>query len=101
MKIAPWIVSGLGLVIIWPFAGMMTAFSYDAPTVPLYFEIIRRLLGLTLFAIPLVWIVALVLFIIEARRKKRPEVLARFAWSPYIAAGAHLLVWLAAFAAME
>lgn len=98
---ALWIISGLGLVIAWPFAGMMTAFSYDAPTVPLYFEVIRWLLGFTLFSIPLVWIVALVLSIIEARKKKRPEVLVRFAWSPYIAAGAHLLVWVAVLAAME
>ena len=79
----------------------MTAFSYDAPTVPFYFEIIRGMLAITLQAIPVVWIVALVLSIIEVRRKKREKLLNRYAMSPYVAAGAHLLVWIAAFIGMK
>src|SRR3954465_5954953 len=101
MKKSAWIVSGLGLVIVWPLAGMMTAFAYDAPTVPRYFAFVRVLLAVTLYIIPLIWILAFILSIVEARRKMRDVLLKRYAMAPYFAAGAHLLVWVAAFAGMD
>ncbi len=101
MKKTPWIVSGLGLFFAWPFIGLMTAFAYDEPTVPAYFEIIRILLMVTLVLIPVVWIVALVLAIIETRKRNREKWLKYYALAPYWAAGAHLLVWIAAFAKMD
>ena len=101
MKLIAWIASGVALVLIWPFAALMTGFAYDAPTVPTYFEIIRLLLALTLLATPLVWVVALVLSIVEIRRSKRESLLMRYALAPYWAGGAHLIVWIGAFAVMD
>jgi len=101
MNKSPWIVSGLALVFVWPVAGMMTAFAYDAPTVPTYFAVVRGILGLTLLAIPVVWLGALVLSILEARGKNREWRLKRFAMAPYLAAGVHVAAWIAAIAGTD
>jgi hypothetical protein len=96
MNTRPWIISGLALIFVWPFAGILTAFAYDAPTVPTFVHVFRTLLYVTLWSIPVIWTVALILSILEGRKQRRAKLLKRYAIVPYIAACAHLLVWIGA-----
>jgi uncharacterized membrane protein len=96
-----WIISGLAMVVLLPIATMMTIFMHDDPSVTPYFAMIRGLLMVTLQALPVFWVAALVASIVEARNRKRAEWMARYAAAPYWVAGAHVLAWLAAFAGME
>ena len=102
MKKLAYIVSGIGLLVVWPFAGMMTGFMYDSPIPPPpFFAMVRSLLAFTLFATPVVWVASLVLSLIEVRRRKRDRLLTAYARSPYIAALAHLCTWIVAFLAAD
>ena len=100
MKLVLWIISGLSLFTIWPFAAMMTGFAFDNPNVPFYEEIIRAFLGVTLLAFPIVWFVCLILSIVEARGKRREKLLRRYAAAPCWVGISHLLIWVGVFAAM-
>lgn len=90
--------STAGLFVVWPFAAMMTTFAHDAPTVDVYFSVVRLLLVATLLGFPAVWGIALVLWIIEACRKKREHVMDRLALAPLTVLAAHLLIWVVLFA---
>jgi hypothetical protein len=100
MKLFLWLMSGVSLVTIWPFAAMMTTFAFDNPNVPFYEEIIRAILGVTLLAFPIVWFVALILSIVEARGQRREKLLRRYAAAPCWVGIAHLLIWVGVFAVM-
>ncbi len=100
MKLFLWLMSGASLVTIWPIAAMMTTFAFDNPNVPFYEEIIRAILGVTLLAFPMVWFVALILSIVEARGKRREKLLRRYAAAPCWVGIAHLLIWVGVFAVM-
>lgn len=99
MTLVFWIISGLSLFAIWPFAAMMTAFAFDNPNVPFYEEVIRALLVVTLLAFPIVWFVALILSAVEARGKRREKLLMRYAAAPCWVGITHLLIWVGVFAA--
>jgi hypothetical protein len=101
MKTSQWILGGVAIFLILPVAGMMTGFAFDDPTVPTYFAIVRVLLAITLSAIPAVWLIALILSIVEAKNKKRENILKRYASAPNYAWGAHLLVWLLVILGMK
>lgn len=126
MRITAFVVSGIGLFVIWPFAAMMTAFTYDNPEVSAPAGFLRSLLWFTLVAIPVVWLTSLILSLILARkrtaanealpaagyddaqvlreaalrkahREKRSRLLNACAASPFVVTGLHLLIWVIAF----
>ncbi len=101
MKVGMWILSGLLLGLVWPFAGLMTIFLFDSPTAPPHVEMARGLAAVTWHVFPVAWVVALLLSIVEKRKGKREYLLKRYAWIPYWAAGAHLLAWIAVLAVMQ
>src|SRR5215203_3015139 len=69
MRALSYVVSGIGFLVLLPFAGMMVAFAHDSPNPSPLEEILRGALVITLLAIPLVWLVSLVVSLIVARRK--------------------------------
>ena len=96
MKTA-FIVSGVLGFLIWPIVMMAGVMLMDAPDVPLRTEILRQIAAYSAMLVPPVWIAALVLAIIESRRRKRPRVLRAYAIAPYAAAGIHALALVALF----
>lgn len=120
MRIVAYIVSGIGLVLAWPFALMMTGFAHDQEQVSAGVGFARSAIVLTLFAVPLVWVISLVtaLFIHyrmkvpvrpaagdtdadlvreatvrRATRARKEQLLNRCAAAPYVVAGLHLAAW--------
>jgi hypothetical protein len=119
MKVFPYVVSGIGFLVLLPFAGLMVAFAHDSPNPSPLDEILKGALVITLLAIPLVWLVSLVISLIVVRRKvgtadeqgadilqefmtrkshegKKARLLKFCALSPYFAAALHLSVWIIA-----
>lgn len=113
-----YVVSAIGLFVIWPFSAVMTGFAHDQEQVPVILGIVRSGLWFTLLAIPFVWIGSLILslFIVrrkidpgqsgdgdaqiihmvvahKARRERKDRLLNACAISPYIAAALHLSLW--------
>lgn len=86
---AAFIISGVLGLVVWPFVMLAGVMLMDAPEVPLAAEVVRRIAAYSAILTPVVWIVALVLAVIEAKKKKRPIVLRACAAAPYAAAGLH------------
>jgi hypothetical protein len=120
MRILAYIVSGIGLAAAWPFALMMTGFAHDQEQVAAGVGFARSAMVVTLFAIPLVWVISLVAAMFvhyrmkvptrppagdtdadlvketnlrRATRARKEQLLNRCAAAPYVAAGLHLAAW--------
>jgi hypothetical protein len=120
------VVSGVGFLVIGPFAAVMTGIGYVNPDVPDLIGFLRGLLWYTLVAIPVVWLASLIFSLILARKKtaapeappaagyddaqvlreaalakahreKRNRLLNACAASPFVVAGLHLSIWVIAF----
>lgn len=91
------IISGLLGVTIWPVVMIAGVMLMDQPNVPLRTEILRQIAAYTVLLPPVVWIAALVLAIIETKRKKREGRLRAYAAAPYAAAGVHGLALVVLF----
>jgi membrane protein DedA with SNARE-associated domain len=94
MKTA-FIVSGVLGLFIWPGAMVAGAMLFDTENVPPHAEMLRQIAFYSMLPAPLIWVAALVLAIIESKRRKRPRVLRAFAIAPYAAAGVHALALVA------
>jgi uncharacterized membrane protein YhiD involved in acid resistance len=122
MRIMAYVVSGIGLVIVWPIAAIMAGIGYYPPDVSAGVAFLRSAMAVTLFAIPLVWVISLVSSVIvhyrkgaasqpvpanvgnnadllrevaarKVAREKKEKLLNRLAAAPYIAAACHLATW--------
>jgi membrane protein DedA with SNARE-associated domain len=96
MKTA-FIVSGVLGFLIWPIVMAAGVMLMDAPNVPLRTEILRQLAAYSAILVPPFWVAALLLAIIESRRRKRPRFLRAYAIAPYAAAGTHAIALIALF----
>ena len=96
MKIA-FIVSGVLGFFVWPAVMIAGIMLTDAPNVPLRTEILRQIAAYSAMLPPPVWVVALILAIVETRRKNRPKFVRAYAVAPYAAAGIHALSLVALF----
>ncbi|MEZ5413845.1 MAG: hypothetical protein R3F03_05965 [Opitutaceae bacterium] len=96
MKIA-FIVSGVLGFFIWPAIMLAGIMLTDAPDVPLRTDILRQIAAYSAMLPPPIWLVALILAIVESKRKKRQKLLRAYAIAPYAAAGIHGLSLVALF----
>lgn len=96
MKTA-FIVSGLLGFFVWPAVMIAAVMLTDQPEVPFHTEVLRQVAAYSSLLAPIVWVVALILAIIEAKKEKRPRVLRAYAVAPYAAAGIHVLALVALF----
>jgi membrane protein DedA with SNARE-associated domain len=96
MKIA-FIISGVVGFFVWPVVMIAGVMLMDQPDVPLRTEILRQIAVYTVLLPPVVWVAALVLAIIESKKKKRAVFLRGYAIAPYAAAGVHALALVALF----
>jgi membrane protein DedA with SNARE-associated domain len=86
---AAFIISGVLGIVVWPFVMLAGVTLMDAPEVPIAVEVLRQIAAYSAILTPAVWMGALVLAVIEAKKKKRPNVLRAYAAAPYAAAGLH------------
>lgn len=120
MRIVAYIVSGIGLAAAWPFALMMSGFAHDQPQVSAAVGFARGAIVLTLFAVPLVWVISLLAAVLvhyrmkvpirppagdtdtdlvqeatvrRATRSRKEQILNRCAAAPFVMAGLHLATW--------
>jgi hypothetical protein len=91
------IVSGVLGFVVWPVVMIAAVMLSDQPDVPLRTEVLRQIAYFTSLLAPIVWMVALVLAIFEAKKEKRPKVLRACVVAPYAAAGIHVLALVALF----
>jgi membrane protein DedA with SNARE-associated domain len=91
------IISGVLGFFVWPVVMIAAVMLGDQPDVPVRTEVLRQIAFYTALLPPIVWIVALILAIIEAKKQKRPRRLRTYAVAPYAAAGVHALALIALF----
>lgn len=96
MKTA-FIVSGGVVFFVWPIVMISAVMLTDQPEVPFHIELLRQIVAYSALIAPIVWVVALILAIIEAKKERRPRVLRAYAVAPYAAAGIHMLALVALF----
>jgi hypothetical protein len=96
MKTA-FIVSGLLGFFVWPGVILAAVMLSDQPDVPYRTEVLRHIAAYSALLAPIVWLVALILAIFEAKREKRHRVLRAYAVAPYAAAGIHMLALVLLF----
>ena len=120
MRILAFIISGIGIVVVWPVAAVMTGFAHDQEQVPAALGLARNAMIVTLFAVPLIWVAGSVAALIihfgmkvpsrpavgdtdadlvreamvrKARRARKHQLLNRCAAAPFVAAGLHVATW--------
>lgn len=120
MRILAFIISGIGLIAAWPFALAMTGSAQVQPEVSAEGGFARGAIALTLFAVPLVWLVSAVAAVVvhfgmkvpvrpvagdtdadlaqeaairRSTRSRKGQLLNRLAAAPYVAATLHLATW--------
>jgi membrane protein DedA with SNARE-associated domain len=91
------IISGLLGFFVWPAVMIGAVMLTDQPEVPFRTEVLRHVAAYSALLAPIVWVVALILAILEAKKEKRPRVLHAYAVAPYAAAGIHVLALVALF----
>jgi hypothetical protein len=91
------IISWLLGFFVWPAVMIGAVMLTDQPEVPFRTGVLRQVAAYSAFLAPIVWVVALILAILEARKDKRPRVLRAYAVAPYAAAGIHVLALVALF----
>jgi hypothetical protein len=94
---AAFIVSGILGFFIWPGVLLAGAMLFDTEHVPPRAEMLRQIALFSALLAPVIWVAALVLAIVESRRKKRSKFIRAYAIAPYAAAGVHALALLALF----
>ena len=89
MKILPWVLSGIALGCICPVLVVLEARAFGGAHIGKgTYDVIWH----SFLLVPLVWLVALILSIVEAKRKKRPKRMRLHYSLPFAALGLHIVI---------
>lgn len=86
---------GIVLALVVPFAGLMSIFAHDDPSVSAPVGVLRSILLITIELVPIIWLVALILFIVEVKHRRRKVWLEWYEFAPFAVLGVHILAWAA------